>query len=106
MKVLLTGVAGFIGMHSAQRLLARGDEVIGVDNLNPYYPVQLKKDRLAQLKHPKLSFHELNIAQFRRLLDLLTRDERLDVVRAFHHINRAIEASTLDARTDRKEPAR
>jgi DNA-binding MarR family transcriptional regulator len=51
-------------------------------------------------------FHELNIAQFRRLLDLLTRDERLDVVRAFHHINRAIEASTLDARAERKEPAR
>jgi DNA-binding MarR family transcriptional regulator len=51
-------------------------------------------------------FHELNIAQFRRLLDLLTRDERLDVVRAFNHINRAIEASTLAAATERKEPAR
>ena len=50
-------------------------------------------------------FHELNVAQFRRLLDLLTRDERLDVVRAFHHINRAIEASTVDTRTERKEPA-
>ncbi|HEX6529019.1 MAG TPA: NAD-dependent epimerase [Burkholderiales bacterium] len=72
MKVLLTGAAGFIGMHSAQRLLARGDEVIGVDNLNPYYPVQLKKDRLAQLKHPKLRFHELDIADaaaLRRLFE-------------------------------------
>jgi len=72
MKVLLTGVAGFIGMHSARRLLARGDEVIGVDNLNPYYPVQLKKDRLAQLKHPKLRFHELDIADataLRKLFD-------------------------------------
>ena len=37
MKVLVTGVAGFIGMHCARRLLARGDEVIGVDNLSPYY---------------------------------------------------------------------
>jgi DNA-binding MarR family transcriptional regulator len=51
-------------------------------------------------------FHELNLAQLRRLLDLLTRDERLDVVRAFHHITRAIEASTLAAGTERKESAR
>ena len=49
MKVLVTGVAGFIGMHCAARLLARGDEVIGVDNLSPYYSVKLKKDRLEQL---------------------------------------------------------
>jgi UDP-glucuronate 4-epimerase len=74
MKVLLTGVAGFIGMHSAQRLLARGDEVIGVDNLNPYYPVQLKKDRLAQLKHPKLSFHELDIADAAALRTLFEKE--------------------------------
>ena len=50
MKVLVTGVAGFIGMHCAQRLSARGDEVVGVDNLSPYYSVRLKKDRLARLK--------------------------------------------------------
>ncbi len=49
MKVLVTGVAGFIGMHCAQRLLARGDEVVGLDNLSPYYSVELKKDRLKQL---------------------------------------------------------
>ncbi|HEX7218635.1 MAG TPA: NAD-dependent epimerase [Burkholderiales bacterium] len=74
MKVLLTGVAGFIGMHSARRLLARGDEVIGVDNLNPYYPVQLKKDRLAQLKHPKLRFHELDIADAAALRKLFEKE--------------------------------
>lgn len=49
MKVLVTGTAGFIGSTLAKRLLARGDEVIGLDNLNDYYDVQIKKDRLAQL---------------------------------------------------------
>ncbi len=67
MKVLLTGAAGFIGMHCAQRLLARGDEVLGIDNLSPYYSVQLKKDRLAQLKHPKFKFIQLDIADGERL---------------------------------------
>ena len=49
MKILLTGAAGFIGMTTALRLLARGDEVIGLDNLNDYYDVRLKHDRLARL---------------------------------------------------------
>ena len=50
MKVLVTGAAGFIGMHTAKRLLERGDEVVGIDNLNDYYDVQLKQDRLKQLE--------------------------------------------------------
>jgi len=50
MKVLVTGTAGFIGFSLAKRLLARGDQVIGLDNLNDYYDVQIKKDRLAQLQ--------------------------------------------------------
>jgi UDP-glucuronate 4-epimerase len=50
MKIMVTGTAGFIGNHLALRLLERGDEVIGVDNLNNYYDVGLKKDRLARLK--------------------------------------------------------
>ncbi|MGK0498681.1 MAG: UDP-glucuronate 4-epimerase [Oceanicoccus sp.] len=49
MKILITGTAGFIGSTLAERLLARGDEIIGIDNLNDYYDVQLKKDRLAKL---------------------------------------------------------
>lgn len=49
MKVLVTGAAGFIGFHTAKRLLSHGDEVLGVDNLNDYYDVRLKEDRLAQL---------------------------------------------------------
>lgn len=53
MKVLITGSAGFIGSHVAQKLLLRGDEVVGIDNLNDYYSVELKKARLARLNnHP------------------------------------------------------
>jgi UDP-glucuronate 4-epimerase len=58
-KVLVTGVAGFIGMHCAQRLVARGDEVVGIDNLSPYYSVELKKDRVKQLD---IRLHEVDIA--------------------------------------------
>lgn len=49
MKVLVTGVAGFIGSFLAERLVKRGDEVVGLDNLNAYYPVSLKLDRLKRL---------------------------------------------------------
>ena len=49
MTILVTGAAGFIGFHVAERLLARGDRVIGIDNLNDYYSVGLKRDRLATL---------------------------------------------------------
>ena len=77
MKVLITGVAGFIGMHCAERLLARGDEVVGVDNLSPYYSVELKKDRLARLKG--LRFEQLDIAG-NEALGQLFRRERFDAV--------------------------
>ncbi|MEO7392392.1 MAG: NAD-dependent epimerase [Ramlibacter sp.] len=62
MKYLLTGAAGFIGMHTALRLLARGDEVVGVDNLNDYYDVDLKLARLARLQpHARFTFHRCSV---------------------------------------------
>jgi len=62
MNILLTGAAGFIGMHTALRLLARGDTVVGVDNLNDYYDVSLKHARLARLQaHPGFSFHQASV---------------------------------------------
>ncbi|HEY6133188.1 MAG TPA: NAD-dependent epimerase [Rubrivivax sp.] len=63
MKVLVTGAAGFIGMHVAALLLARGDTVVGLDNLNDYYDPQLKHDRLACLtSHPAFRFVKLDVA--------------------------------------------
>lgn len=63
MKIMVTGTAGFIGNHLALRLLERGDEVIGIDNLNDYYDVNLKIDRLARIKdHPGFTDVRLDIA--------------------------------------------
>ena len=71
MRVLLTGTAGFIGFHVAKALLARGDTVIGVDNLNAYYDVALKQARLDRLvSHPNFSSHKFNIADKDAMLPL------------------------------------
>lgn len=63
MRILVTGVAGFIGYHTAKALTARGHEVVGIDNLNTYYDVALKQDRLNQLSgEAGFSFHKLDLA--------------------------------------------
>lgn len=80
MKILLTGAAGFIGMTTALRLLARGDEVIGLDNLNDYYEVRLKLDRLARLQPlPGFRFVKMDVAD-REGLAALFAAERFDRV--------------------------
>ena len=80
MKVLLTGAAGFIGMSTALRLLARGDEVVGLDNLNAYYEVQLKLDRLQRLQAlPNFSFVKIDVAD-RAATMALFASERFDRV--------------------------
>ena len=63
-KILVTGSAGFIGFHLTRRLAARGDQVIGFDNVNDYYSVQLKEDRLKQLAGlPGFQFVRGDLAQ-------------------------------------------
>lgn len=62
-KVLVTGVAGFIGFHTAKKMLAQGFEVVGIDNLNAYYEVSLKKARLEQLtSQPEFTFIQVELA--------------------------------------------
>ena len=76
MRVLVTGAAGFIGYHTAKALLDRGDEVIGLDNLNTYYDVRLKEARLAQLQgHQGFTFHKLDLAD-RAGMERLFAEER------------------------------
>ncbi|MGO9108159.1 MAG: NAD-dependent epimerase [Thermoguttaceae bacterium] len=79
-KVLLTGAAGFIGFHTTRRLLARGDAVVGLDNVNDYYSVRLKLDRLKQLQaDPGFRFVKLDLADREPIAQLFQR-ERFDVV--------------------------
>jgi len=76
MKILVTGAAGFIGSCLSEKLLARGDEIIGVDNLNDYYDVSLKMARLARIEtHPAFTFYKLDIAD-RAGMEELFRSER------------------------------
>jgi UDP-glucuronate 4-epimerase len=81
MKVFVTGCAGFIGMHTTRRLLARGDDVIGIDNLNDYYDVNLKKSRLACLtSHKNFIFHRLDISKQEALAELFTQENPVHVI--------------------------
>jgi UDP-glucuronate 4-epimerase len=81
MKILLTGAAGFIGMHTCLRLLARGDQVVGVDNLNDYYDVSLKEARLARLtSHPNFSFQKLSVEDRQVMAELFAREKPQRVI--------------------------
>lgn len=76
MKILLTGAAGFIGMATAQRLLKRGDEVVGLDNLNDYYDVTLKESRLSHLlPHEGFRFLKMDVIDRAGMANLFSREK-------------------------------
>lgn len=82
MKVLVTGIAGFIGHALARRLLARGDEVIGIDSMTDYYPVSLKEARIADLREAgggRLAFHHVDFADMDAMTSAL-EGQRLDQI--------------------------
>jgi UDP-glucuronate 4-epimerase len=79
-KFLVTGAAGFIGFHVSRQLVSRGDAVLGVDNLNDYYSVSLKRDRLDELvREPAFRFRQLDIADRTAMAELFA-SEPFDVV--------------------------
>ncbi len=76
MKLLVTGAAGFIGYHVSERLLADGHEVVGIDNLNDYYDVNLKQSRLDRLRETSgFSFQKLDLADRQGIADLFAREQ-------------------------------
>ena len=85
MKVLLTGAAGFIGFHTSLELLGRGDNVVGLDNLNDYYDVDLKTARLekiyskAQTSSGTFKFYEIDISN-KEKIEKIFKDEKFDKV--------------------------
>ena len=81
MKILLTGAAGFIGMHTALKLLERGDEVVGLDNLNDYYDPALKQARLKQLQPwPKFKFIKADVADTAAVMDIFASEKPQRVI--------------------------
>ena len=81
MKVLVTGTAGFIGSHVAMRLLERGDEVVGIDNLSDYYDVELKKARLARFsEHPNYRNELVDLADRQAIEAVFARHKPQRVV--------------------------
>ncbi len=81
MAIVVTGAAGFIGFHTIKRLLARGERVIGIDNLNDYYSVALKEARLREIAgHNNFTFHKVDFSDFAALTAALKGEKVTRVV--------------------------
>ena len=81
MSILVTGVAGFIGFHVARALLARGERVVGIDNINDYYDTRLKKARLAELHSARqFAFSKLDIADREAVFHLIAANKDLESI--------------------------
>ena len=74
-KILVTGAAGFIGCEVSLILLSKGYTVVGIDNMNSYYQVSLKEDRLKRLEHPQFSFYKMDLADAAAMTDLFAREK-------------------------------
>lgn len=75
MKILITGAAGFIGSHLAKKLIAQHHEVIGVDNINDYYSVSLKEDRLKSIGDNNFTFFKLNLEDYEDLKEVFIKEQ-------------------------------
>lgn len=73
MNILITGCAGFIGFHTSQKFLSEGFNVIGIDNLNSYYDIQLKKDRLKKIQSENFEFYKFDLNQKPEIKDLFQK---------------------------------
>ena len=122
MKILVTGTAGFIGYHLAKRLLERGDEVVGVDNVNEYYDVNLKYARLKELGiareesvdkrksvskiYEKHSFYKIDISDKEAVEALLKKRNSMqdgDVVSTYADVSGLIDDFGYKPKTDLKD---
>ena len=79
MKILITGIAGFIGSHLAKKLISQGHHVIGVDSINNYYSVTLKEDRLESIGKGNFTFYKLKLENYDDLSKVF-KDEQPEVV--------------------------
>ena len=105
-KILVTGAAGFIGFHTARRLLARGDEVVGVDNFDPFYsPAEKRRNLAVALAHPRFRLVEADCAELPTLEAALDGDS-FDVDKVLAEYDDWQDFSSWPRHPDEKKPER
>src|SRR5699024_1290075 len=79
MKILITGTAGFIGSHLSKKLISQDYEIVGIDNINDYYDVTIKEDRLKSIGTEKFTFYKINLED-NALMNEIFKNEKPNVV--------------------------